>query len=92
MEEGIVDLAPLSDKVPDDVKALVEEWKQKILSGEWDVFTGPIKGQDGELSVPAGVSMTDGEMLSMDWFVEGVVGEAPGEPPVAEAYPWKSPR
>jgi basic membrane protein A len=65
------------------VKTLVEEWKQKILSEEWDVFTGPINGQNGELSIPAGMSMTDEEMLSVDWFVEGVVGEAPSEPPVA---------
>jgi basic membrane protein A len=92
MTEGIVDLAPLSDKVPDDVEALVEEWKQEILSGEWDVFTGPINGQNGELSIPAGVSMTDEEMLSMDWFVEGVVGEAPGEPPVAEAVAVEKPK
>jgi len=84
MKDGVVDLAPLSPKVPDDVKSLVEEWKGKILSGEWDVFTGPIKGQTGTLAIPAGKAMTDEEMLSMDWFVEGVVGEAPGEPPVAE--------
>jgi basic membrane protein A len=92
MKDGIVDLAPLSDRVPDDVKALVEEWKQKILSEEWDVFTGPINGQNGELSIPAGMSMTDEEMLSMEWFVEGVVGEAPSEPPVAEAVAVEKPR
>ena len=74
MKDGIVDLAPLSPQVPDDVKALVEEWKQKILSGEWDVFTGPIKGQDGNVKVADGQKMTDEEMLSMSWFVEGVVG------------------
>jgi len=92
MKDGIVDLAPLSAKVPDEVKALVEEKKEAILGGEWDVFTGPVKGQNGELSIPAGVGMTDGEMLSMDWFVEGVVGEAPGEPPVAEAVPAEKPK
>ncbi|MBL7182853.1 MAG: BMP family ABC transporter substrate-binding protein [Anaerolineae bacterium] len=81
MKEGIVDLAPLSPQVPGDVKALVEEYKQKILSGKWDVFTGPIKGQGDVLSIPEGVTMTDEEMLSMDWFVDGVVGEAPGQPP-----------
>jgi len=89
MRDGIVDLAPLSPRVPDDVKALVEEYKQKILSGEWDVFTGPIKGQGGVLSIPEGVTMSDEEMLSMDWFVDGVVGEAPGKPPVVEAAPKK---
>ena len=74
MKDGIVDLAPLSPQVPDDVKALVEGWKQKILSGEWDVFAGPIKGQDGNVKVADSQKMTDGEMLSMSWFVEGVVG------------------
>lgn len=74
MKEGIVDLAPLSPGVPDDAKAPVEEYKQKILSGEWDVFTGPIKDQGGNVKVVDGQKMTDEEMLSMDWFVEGVVG------------------
>jgi len=35
--------------------------------------------------VALGQCMTDEEMLSIDWFVEGVVGEAPAPPPVAEA-------
>ena len=81
MKEGIVDLAPLSPLVPEDVRKLVEEKKQLILSGQWDVFCGPIKGQNGKLVVPEGRCLSDEEMLSMDWFVEGVVGEAPAEPP-----------
>jgi len=83
MKEGIVDLAPFSARVPDDVKKLVEEKKQAILSGQTDVFCGPINGQDGTLAIPAGVCMKDEDMLSMDWFVEGVSGEAPGKAPQA---------
>ena len=37
MAEGGTDLAPLSDLVPDDVKAAVEEAQAKILSGELEV-------------------------------------------------------
>lgn len=81
MKEGIVDLAPLSQRVPDDVRRLVEEKKQLILSGQWDVFCGPINGQNGKLVVPAGRCLSDEEMLSLDWFVEGVRGEAPAQPP-----------
>lgn len=77
MKDGIVDLAPLSPQVPNEVKALVEEWKQKILSGEWDVFTGPIKDNAGELRVSEGQVMTDEEKLGFDWLVEGVVGTIP---------------
>lgn len=83
MKEGITDLAPFSPRVPDDVKKLVEEKKQAILSGQTDVFCGPINGQDGILAIPAGMCMKDEDMLSMDWFVEGVKGEAPGEAPRA---------
>jgi basic membrane protein A len=77
----VVDLAPFSSRVPDDVKALVEERKELIISGEWDVFCGPITGANGNLIVEEGKCLTDGEMLSMDYFVEGVQGEAPGEAP-----------
>ncbi len=83
MKEGITNLAPFSPRVPDDVKKLVEEKKQAILSGQTDVFCGPINGQDGTLAIPAGVCMKDEDMLSMDWFVEGVKGEAPGKAPQA---------
>lgn len=84
MADGIVKLADFSPKVPDDVKAQVKEYEDKILSGEWDVFTGPINGQGGKLAVPDGVALTDPQMLSLDWFVEGVVGEAPAEPPTVK--------
>lgn len=84
MADGIVKLADFSPKVPDDVKATVKEYEDKILSGEWDIFTGPINGQGGEVAVPDGAALTDPQMLSMDWFVEGVVGEAPAEPPAVK--------
>jgi basic membrane protein A len=77
LKEGMVDLAPYGKDVPENVKALVESEKQKILSGEWDVFYGPIKDQNGGIKVPDGSKLTDEEMLSLDWYVEGISGEAP---------------
>ncbi len=77
MADNVVDLAPMSSLVPEDVKKLVEDKKQKISAGEWDVFTGPVKDQQGNIKVPAGQKMTDEEMLGFDWFVEGVDGTIP---------------
>ncbi|WP_276619903.1 BMP family ABC transporter substrate-binding protein [Syntrophomonas wolfei] len=74
LEDGIVDLAPISDKVPADIKKQVEAKKKEMTDKEWDVFTGPIKAQDGTVKVPEGKKMTDAEMLSFDWFVAGVEG------------------
>ena len=77
LKEGMVDLAPYGKDVPDSVKKLVEDEKAKILAGGWDVFHGPVKDQAGAVKVPGGTAMTDAEMLSMNWFVEGVKGDIP---------------
>ena len=74
ISEGIVDLAPYGPMVTDDTKKLVADAKAKIMAKSWDVFTGPIKDQAGVVKVPAGQVMADKDMLSFDWFVEGVDG------------------
>ncbi|WP_419840282.1 BMP family ABC transporter substrate-binding protein [Candidatus Poriferisodalis sp.] len=76
MEDGIVQLAELSADVPGDVTDRIGEFADLIRTGTWDVFTGPINDQDGTERVAAGETMEDGPMLGMDWFVEGVVGDA----------------
>ncbi|MEM7347996.1 MAG: BMP family ABC transporter substrate-binding protein, partial [Chloroflexota bacterium] len=75
MDGGIVGLAPLSDRVSEETAALVEERSAAIIAGETDVFCGPITGANGNLVVEEGKCLNDGEMLSMDYFVEGVEGE-----------------
>ncbi len=74
MSDGIVDLAPYAEFLPDDVKQLIDSKKADIISGSLNIFTGPIKDQTGTVRVPEGTTMTDEEILNMDWFVEGVVG------------------
>ncbi len=74
LNDGVVELSPFSDKVPQNVKDLVASEAKKIKSGSWDVFWGPVKGQDGSVVVADGAKMADGDMLGMSYFVEGVVG------------------
>lgn len=73
----MVGLSNYGKAVTEDTKKLVAAEKKKILSGKWDVFYGPIKGQNGKTLVAAGKRLTDKEMLSMKWFVEGVDGIIP---------------
>ena len=77
IKEGAVELAPFGPAVPEDVRKLVADEQARIASGEWDVFTGPIKNQQGELKVKEGEKMSDDDVWSMGWFVEGVLGEVP---------------
>jgi len=77
LADDVVKLADYSPKVGDDVIALVDGKKAEIVSGATDVFCGPINDQDGELKIAEGECMADGDMLGMDWFVEGVEGTIP---------------
>jgi basic membrane protein A len=77
MKEELVQLAPLNNKVPADVKALIAEKAAAIKAGTLHPFAGPIKDQDGKLQVAAGSTHNDGELLGMSYFVKGVQGTIP---------------
>ncbi|MHB0887001.1 MAG: BMP family ABC transporter substrate-binding protein [Bacillota bacterium] len=77
MNDGVVDLGPFGDAVPEDVKQLVEKAKQDIKSGKLVVFAGPLKDQKGVVRVKEGTQMTGDEILNMNWFVKGIVGTIP---------------
>ncbi len=74
LKEDTVRLSPMSPRVPQDIQDLVKAERDKIVNGEWDVFWGPVKNQKGEVVVPEGEKMSDGDMLNMNFFVEGVAG------------------
>jgi basic membrane protein A len=79
-KDGTVDLAPIADWVPEDVRKMAEDEIAKFKSGEetvYTIFTGPLKDQKGEVRVPEGQTMSDQDILGMNWFVEGVEGEIP---------------
>lgn len=77
MADGMVELAPFGNKVPEDVKQLVEDAKAKIISGELEVFTGPISDNKGNVTVKDGQKLTLEEVLGMNWLVKGVEGTIP---------------
>lgn len=72
LKEGEVQIGPYGPKVTDEVKAAAEAIKQGQIDGTFNIFTGPINDHTGAERVAAGVTLTDGELLSMDWYVEGV--------------------
>ena len=79
MDKGIVDIAAFGPAVPEKVRAVVNTFKELIKEGKFDPFTGPIYDQEGKLRVEKGKRMTDEELLSMNWFVDNVVGSIPKE-------------
>ena len=87
MDDGIVALAALSPSVPAEVVAVVEERQAAIIAGEIEVFCGALTGQNGVVFLPEGQCMTDEQMMGMNWFVEGVIGDAPNDAVPIEGQP-----
>ena len=74
LETGEVDKAPYGPMLPQNEREQTSRAKADIKSGKLVVFTGPVKDQQGVERIPAGTVPPDKELLSMDWFVEGVNG------------------
>lgn len=75
LKNGVIDIAPYGPMVKQETKDVVKKWRNKIENEEWDVFTGPIKNQNGEVKIKQGKKLTDKELLNMNWFVQGVQGK-----------------
>lgn len=75
LEAGVVALSPLTENAPAGAVEKVEVAQKAIVEGTLNPFAGPIKDQTGAIKVEEGQSMTDEELLSFNWFVEGVEGE-----------------
>lgn len=74
---GMVELAPISDKVPADVKAEAEALSASIAAGEYHPFTGPLNKQDGSAWLAEGEVADDGTLAGMNFYIEGIKGEIP---------------
>jgi basic membrane protein A len=77
MKEAMNGLSSVSKLVPVAVQKEVEAKKADLISGKFKVFSGPLKLQDGSFKLQAGQSMSDTEIDSIKFYVEGVEGQLP---------------
>ena len=74
---GMVDIAPFSKSIPNDVRAMAAKARDNIAAGKLHPFTGPINKQDGSPWLKAGQTASDGELAGMNFYVQGVEGSLP---------------
>lgn len=76
LESGVVAIDEMTENVPEEAKAKVEEIKELLKEQNNDyIFTGPITDQDGNIVVEEGQTLTREEQYAMDFLVEGVIGD-----------------
>ncbi len=74
---GMVGIGEISSAVPADVKAEALALKDAIAAGEYHPFTGPINKQDGTPWLAEGETASDGDLLGMNFYIEGLTGDVP---------------
>ena len=77
MKEGMVKMSKLNPVVPADAAKAFEEKKAALAAGTFAPFTGPIKDQSGAIKYAAGVLVPQKDLLSMNFYVQGVEGTIP---------------
>jgi basic membrane protein A len=71
MSDGMVDIAPFGPSVSPETQDLINERRQQIIDGTFQVLPDPIVDQDG-------TERELGDIFAMDYFVEGVIGSPTG--------------
>lgn len=73
MADGLVDLSPLSANCAEGTAEAIEAARAKIMSGEFDVFHGPIYDNEGTLRVAEGEQLSRPYIAGeLNWLVQGV--------------------
>ena len=72
MVEGLVDISPLSKNVAEGTAEKIEEYRAKILAGEFDVFAEGIYDNQGNQVIAAGQRYDIPEITTIDWLLDSV--------------------
>lgn len=74
---GMVKLAPLNDAIPAELQARIKDMEKQMASGSLHAFAGPVVDQAGNTVVAEGSNMTDDQLNSMNYYVQGVASKIP---------------
>ena len=74
VREGMIRVGDFGPKVPKKVQNEVLGLQKAVGSGKLVPFAGPITDNEGREVLPKGQSLSDEQILNMNWLVQGVVG------------------
>lgn len=74
LSEGAVDISPLNEEiVAEGTAEAIEEARDRIVNGDWDVFTGPLYNNEGEIVVEEGDTFIEpASSPSWEHILEGI--------------------
>ena len=79
VKEGTIDLVSVAEDVPAELKAKVEEVKAGLKAGTYQIWKGPIQGNDGKEILAADAVADDAFLSGINFYIKGVEGKVPGQ-------------
>ena len=77
-KEGAIDMVSIADDVPAETKARIDEIKAGLKAGTYNIWKGPIMGQDGKVIVAKDAVADDKFLSGVNFYIKGVEGKVPG--------------
>ena len=77
LDDGFVSLATFGKNVSADTQKIIADEAEKLKTNKGAQFTGPINKQDGTVAIEAGKQASYADKMSMNYLIEGVVGDLP---------------
>ena len=77
VKENTNDLIKIADAVPEDIRKKVQEVKDGLKAGTFEVFTGPIMGNDGKERLAKDTKADQAWKDKVDFYVKGIDGKIP---------------
>ena len=74
VKEGMIRVGDFGPKVPKKVQDEIASKQKAVGAGKLLPFAGPITDNEGKAVLPAGQSLSDAQILNMNYLVQGVVG------------------
>ena len=80
VREGMIGIEGFGPRLPSQVREEVLARQQDLAAGRLQVFEArqaDVRDNRGQVVIPRGARLTDPQILSMNWLVDGVVGKLP---------------
>ena len=78
VKEGAIDLVSVAEDVPAELKTKVQSIKDGLKAGTFQIWKGPIAGNDGKQILAADAVADDAFLSGINFYVKGVEGKVPG--------------
>ena len=77
LQQGMTDLAAVSDSVPSNIMLKVQAARAALRNGTLSVWKGPLYANSGQLAINIGIIPEDKWLSNINFYVQGVQGNVP---------------